>query len=336
MGDKWRNVEMASLQAAYDRNDGAGAAQIRDQILQLQHAGANQNIQNAYAALQTGNGVAAAQFLAKAHAFIPDNVMGRFGVDKSGKVWGEMLDEGTGKPVGKAFPIDSNSLGALMVQTRDINKFNALTTQNEKEQAQIKFTQDHGNYYGDLIQARQEATQERATAATQRVNALNFDAVTRANAATANAYMRQRGALGGGMVQPAKQSDINKELANPAMTPAVNAIADPSMRSAASSAYNDLRGSGHSTQDADHYLGGLMAGQYVLRSMPGSPFGYVTTPDKRPVMGNDGRPVKVSPHVADMLRNSLPHAQANQAMRHSALTMGAASSAYPPSSSALH
>lgn len=335
MGDKWRALETASVWLELNRGAGmAGVAQARDQIQQLAHMGSNTAMMGAYQALQAGDGVGAAQLLARAHAFIQDNQMGRFGVDDKNQVWGEMLDEATGKPLGKAFQVTPQNLGAMMIQTRDPNKFNDAADKSAEIAAQIKFQQDHGSYYGDLIQARKDAIRERADRDTAD-NATKVQiANVRAGTSIDTAAMRLGQHTGGGALglqDPKFQTQVTKELANP--NSMISQMPDQKNLGVARATYADIRGSGVDPQSADEYTSGLFSGKYRMHTQGG--LGYLTNAQGKPLTDARGRQIAVSSHIADMLGGTLkPMGPVNirPAMRPPAIggAVGpGASSAYP-------
>jgi hypothetical protein len=265
----WTASETNLMADFLSKGDVNSAMQVRDMVYQIQHQGMSENLRGAYGALQAGDGVSAAQFLAKAHAFMPDGTMGRFGVDDKGQVWAERLDENTGKPIGKAFQITPGAVASMMIQTRDPNKALQLMDQHAQSAAQTSFYQQHGNYLGDMVEARREATRAKYAESLARNATSQSNATTRADATIDAAAIRSgKGALGSNGV-PADQKTINAELGKPAITPTVAAIGDPTQNAAARAVFGDLRGmNGKGTQEADFVAGHLYSGGYHMRMNP--------------------------------------------------------------------
>jgi soluble lytic murein transglycosylase-like protein len=310
MGDKWRALETAGIYAFMERGDVQGAMGVRDLIQQVSHAGTNQALQGAYQALQAGNGVGASQLLARAHAFVQDGQMGRFGVDDKNQVWGEMLDESTGKPLGKPFQVTPQNLGAMFIQTRDMNKFNDMADKSAQVAASIKEQQDHGDYYHDIISVRRQADADKVQIDNANNATKSAIAAMSAGAGIDRAAMRLGARNPGGafgLQDPKTQAAVSGELSKPAVTPGVNNITDPNQRGAAGIAYADMRGGGMPAQQADHVTAGLFRGDYVLHAMKTGD--YIIT-DK------GGTPVAhVSPNAGHMIGGALrPVAQPRSAI----------------------
>jgi hypothetical protein len=238
MDDKWRAIEAAGVYARLLRGDEAGAQQVRENIDNLQHAGFTQSMQGAYQALQAGNGVGAAQLLARAHAFVPDGQMGRFGVDDKGQVWGEMLSEDSGKPIGRAFQIQPQDIGSMLIQTKDPNQFVKMTDAHREAAAQAEFARQHGKYYGDLLN-------EKYYAANQRAQTQEDVARTAADSREQVAETRtaSRGGVNFGAGNPAVVKQIDAELGKPALTYNISAMQGTPAYGAAAAAYHDIRAS---------------------------------------------------------------------------------------------
>lgn len=136
MTDAWRHAQTALVYAAAMKGDYAGMQHAQDFVYQMSHQGALANMAAAHQALMTGDTTGAAQALAKAHAFFPDNSYGRFGTGADGKLYGERLDEATGKPVGKRFEISKEGLLYQLMSVHDPKEY------VKQVQAQQKLVED--------------------------------------------------------------------------------------------------------------------------------------------------------------------------------------------------
>lgn len=136
MTDAWRHAQTALVYAAAMKGDYAGMQHAQDFVYQMSHQGALANMAAAHQALMTGDTTGAAQALAKAHAFFPDNSYGRFGTGADGKLYGERLDEASGKPVGKRFEITKEGLLYQLMSVHDPKEY------VRQVQAQQKLVED--------------------------------------------------------------------------------------------------------------------------------------------------------------------------------------------------
>ncbi len=80
---RWRRARDAMVNMFLVRGDINGARHADDWMLQQAHAGTNGHLMDAIQYMDAGNPQVAAQHLAAAHAFLPDDVMGQFGIDAS-------------------------------------------------------------------------------------------------------------------------------------------------------------------------------------------------------------------------------------------------------------
>lgn len=161
--DVWRQAEATLVQAFIERGDIAGAQHARDFVLQQSHVGSNMWLMQAYNQLANGDGVGAAKSMAKAHAFFPDDTIGRFRTDGR-NVWADRIDEGTGQRLGPSVQITPDSIKGLLNQTTDPAKFVQTLNENQKAAAQARMEELHGDYYGGLNQTRQNIADTNAAA----------------------------------------------------------------------------------------------------------------------------------------------------------------------------
>jgi hypothetical protein len=108
-------------------------------VLQMSQAGVMDNTMQAYKLLQAGDGVGAAQYLAKAHVFFPDSTMGQFGVDAAGNVWAQRVDEhDPSRKLGAPTQVTPQALSTMMIQTRDPNTFVKLVNEQQKLASELR------------------------------------------------------------------------------------------------------------------------------------------------------------------------------------------------------
>lgn len=157
MGDKWRATETALMALAASKGDVAGMQQARDFALQMAQQGSTSSLIAAYKALQNGDGVTASQQLARAHAFFPDGTMGRFGVDKSGAVWAQRVDENDpSRALGGHFQITPEKLQDMMIQTQDPNRYLQMVREQQKTASELSMNAAHGQWYKDQVQVHRD------------------------------------------------------------------------------------------------------------------------------------------------------------------------------------
>ena len=121
---RWRRARDAMVNMFLVRGDINGARHADDWMLQQAHAGTNGHLMDDVQDMDAGNPQVAAQHLAAAHAFLPDDVMGQFGIYASGNIWVQQLDErGRSRTVGGALQITPNRIALLLNQTTDPRRF---------------------------------------------------------------------------------------------------------------------------------------------------------------------------------------------------------------------
>lgn len=156
MTDQWRHAEDLLSKAFLQKGDIEGAQHARDYVLQMSHTGTNQYLMAAHQALSNGQGQAAAQYLAKAHAFFPDGTVGRFHTDGK-NVYADQLDEND--PTRKAGPsslVTPQAIESLLNQTTDPAKFVKTLHEQQAANADARLKQLHGDYYRDYQQTRKD------------------------------------------------------------------------------------------------------------------------------------------------------------------------------------
>jgi hypothetical protein len=183
--DTWRQAEATLVQAFLRKGDLAGAQHARDFVLQLSHAGSNQNLMAAHQALSRGDGYSAATYLARAHAFFPDGTMGRFRTDGK-NVFAERVDESDpSTQFGPPIPITSSDVAGLLNQTTDPGQYLKMLNENQKAAADARLKQLHGEYYAGSdarAQTRADATRDSANIhANATIEAANIRAGNAAN-----------------------------------------------------------------------------------------------------------------------------------------------------------
>lgn len=160
--DVWQHAEGMLTRAFLEKGDIAGAQHARDYVLQMSHAGSNQNLMAAHQALMTGDSVGAANYLAKAHAFFPDGTIGRFSVDGKGNIWADRLDEhDPTRPLGKPFQVTPDGIAGMLNQTTDPAKYLQTVMAEQKNAADIRHQNAMGDYYSNLLSSRESIAADR-------------------------------------------------------------------------------------------------------------------------------------------------------------------------------
>lgn len=260
--DAWQHAEGSLTRAFLERGDIAGAQHARDYVLQMSHAGSNQNLMAAYQSLNTGDSAGAAQYLAKAHAFFPDGSMGQFGVDASGKVWGQRMDEqNPTKPLGTPFQVTPNSVAGMLNQTADPKQFLATLLEQQKVTSATRHQDAMGDYYSGLLHSREQIAQGNQDTRVQTAN-------IRADATTQAAEIRASRQGTGPAAALSKEAD--KETTN-----LYGSDADPTTpiatRATMSEIHHDVRMNGGSPVLAEQAARGLATNQLgVQRQSDGS------------------------------------------------------------------
>jgi hypothetical protein len=270
--DAWRHAEGMLVTSFLMRGDLAGAQHAQDWVAQMAHVGSNQYLMGAYNSLQAGDGVGAAQALAKAHAFFPDGTIGRFRTDGK-NVYAERLDEhDPSQRVGPPSMITPNDIAGLLNQTKDPNKFLQTLMEQQKNVADTRLANQHGDYYANLGPERERAAQMRADAqieaANLRAQAATDAANTRADSAREVADIRGQYSAAGAAQQAALNRMIDKETDTKFNT-LTNPDIPPEKLGAMAEVYSDVRRTGYgdrglSPPQADNVARGLSNGTLTM------------------------------------------------------------------------
>lgn len=253
MSDRWHAAETSLMVLAASRGDMEGVQHARDFVYQMSHQGSITSMMNAYKSLSVGDGAGAAQQLARAHAFFPDGSMGQFGVDKSGKVWAQRVDEHDPNHVlGKPFQVTMEGVQQMLITTQDPNKYAEMLTKMQKENAGIRKERALADYY---------ETQPKIQAAALRSNTQLETARIHTESAERIAAARNQTALDSNT----RQDAIHKEI-GAGDTGLYASIADPAKRGAAADLHAELRyNNPHMTPDsAADIAKGTLDGRYAL------------------------------------------------------------------------
>lgn len=275
MSDVWRHAEAQLVGAFISKGDMEGAQHARDFILQLSHTGSNQNLMAAHQALSSGNATAAAQFLAKAHAFFPDGTIGKFSTDGKNIV-AQRLDENDPQhQLGPAFNVTPNEIAGLLNQTTDPNKYLTSLQTQQKANADASYKRQHGDYLAGLPQSRANVAAIQADSR-QAVATQNND--TKLQVAGINAAAKA------GAPDKAMTANINKEtdtryneLSMPDST--------PDQRAQLSMIHAAVARTGATPNEADMVARGLSDRTLQLIKMTTGDYGVVRTgsSDRRPI-----------------------------------------------------
>lgn len=305
LGEKWQAAAIAGAAHAALRGDQAGVQHAQDYILQMMQQGSTTSLMNAYKALSMGDGVTASQQLARAHAFFPDNTMGRFGTDDKGNVWAQRVDEANPSvPIGKSFQVTPQGLQSMFMQTRDPTKFMGMIQEQQRTAAQIKQAEALDRYRMATLGLTAQSRSDNLMFHQDQLKSLNLDrgerTLDRRDRLDANNQYRSD------MVEVARQrllGQLDKQQADPAapktqavdsevskiftadnpdlttMSPEGHQVPFSSeQRGAAAQIYSDLRhqsGTGNhiSGPQAQVYAKGVGSGQMSLYPGKGGTYG---------------------------------------------------------------
>jgi hypothetical protein len=196
-GQNFDRLSSLFEQAMILKGDPVAALHAREYVFRIQHEGAVQNTQAAYAAYQAGDLSSAAQLLARAHAFVPDGSMVGFQV-VGGQIWGQRFSQDSHTKIGQPFNVNDRAILAAGMQINDPAKFqeiaNAERTTNENmvhhtmeekhaagtlEETVRKNTADIAHqkaadeeaarYHRDLVSSRGDIAEQNRQAALERV-----------------------------------------------------------------------------------------------------------------------------------------------------------------------
>jgi len=155
--DAWRQAESAMVGYYLFRGDVAGAIHAHDWVFQMSHAGTNQYLMQAHQMLSQGDSWGAANALAKAGTFFPDDTMGRFYVDRDGTIWAQRMDEhNPDNAVGKPFKVDQNGIETMLRQTTDPNQFLDMLYKQRANAADIRYKNAQSFYEEQKPQLERE------------------------------------------------------------------------------------------------------------------------------------------------------------------------------------
>ena len=280
MTDLMRHAESKMVEAAILRHDYVGAQHARELMFQMSQQGTASNLMAAHQAMTAGDGVGAAQALARAHAFFPDSSMGKFSVDAKGGVWAQRFDErDPSKPIGGPFQVTPQALLSQMMQTRDPAAYIKMVTDQQTAVAHQRSLNANASYHEQLpdimLERTKEASAARVEAARLRSEAQVTAAQTRAQA-QATALTQRRDAV---------VDETNKVYQDP-NGPYANWPAD--QRATASQIYADVRhttpGNAATGAHAQYLADNLATGKFSLnpdaRNADGS-FKVIHMPDAK-------------------------------------------------------
>lgn len=153
MSDKWRHVEGLLVQAMIRKGDIKGAQAARDFVMQMAFTGTNQQLMAAHRALSSGDGVRAAQHLAKSHAFFPDGTVGEFKSDGKNVFATRVDEDDPSLSMGQA-PITADTIAGMLNQTNDPQQFLKTVREQQEHTANLRYKQIHGDYFAQMMQLK--------------------------------------------------------------------------------------------------------------------------------------------------------------------------------------
>lgn len=157
ISDAWRGLEQSLVGMFIAKGDMNGAQHARDFVLQMSQTGANSNLMEAHKALAAGNTQAAAAYLARAHAFVPDGATGQFGIDGKGNLWGQMVDDhDPSRKLGQPFQVTPQAIEGMLMQTTDPNKYIKMVQEHRTNVTDARYKELHGESFMAAIDNRRE------------------------------------------------------------------------------------------------------------------------------------------------------------------------------------
>jgi hypothetical protein len=175
MSDRWQHLQAGLEAYAIATGHLDQLPHVADYVAQIAHQGAVSNLAAAHQAMTNGDMQGAAQFLAKAHAFFPDNSYARFGVDNKNTLWAEQFSEKDGKPLGQPFQITQDAIAQQALVLQNPRNFVQVLQQYRAANAKIDLDKAHAQYFeekpltDELKQESMDRRQaEREAAADQR------------------------------------------------------------------------------------------------------------------------------------------------------------------------
>jgi hypothetical protein len=153
-------------------------------------------------ALSAGDGVSAAQYLAKAHAFFPDDTIGRFRTNGK-QVYAERIDEhDPSRRLGASIRVTPQTIAGLLNQTTDPQQYLKTLREQQTAAADARLKEAHGDYYGSLPETRLGVAAVQGQA---RETAAQIAADSRVTAAQVRSQ-------GGGQKGALTQNQVNKDV----------------------------------------------------------------------------------------------------------------------------
>ncbi len=284
VSDQWNHAEDLLTSAFIAKGDLAGAQHARDFILQMSHIGSNQYLMAAHQALSNGDGVGAAQALAKAHAFFPDGTVGRFRTNGQ-QVWAERMDEhNPDQRVGQPFMVTPQGIAGLLNQTSNPSQYLQTVMAEQKAAAYSRHLDAMGQYYADLPQERLQAAKMRADSAAN-VAQIRGAATEGAAAIRAGGNQSQDRAI---------DKEVN-DIYSPQTAPAG---VDPMVLGRQAEAYKALRVEGMTGPQSQAVVKGLSDktlhllattnGNFAIAGQDGKPVAYISRQAASSIFGGAG------------------------------------------------
>jgi soluble lytic murein transglycosylase-like protein len=252
MSDAWRHAESLLVSSFLERGDMAGAQHAQDFVAQMSHVGSNQYLMAAHQALSAGDGVGAAKYLAKAHAFFPDGTIGRFRSDGK-NVYAERLDENDpSQRVGSPFMVTANDVAGLLNQTTNPQQYLQTVRQEQQSVANARIAQQHGDYYTQIAEERERTAalryQGQVEAAQTHAQATTDAATIRADALRDAANLRAQNSSGAGSAGHAATTRAIDKEADTKFNNLTSPDASPEQLGDMAEIYRDVRISGNGDQ----------------------------------------------------------------------------------------
>ena len=300
--DVFRNAEMKLSSLFAMRGDVAGMQHVRDWVTQMSQAGSTQYLMAAHRSLTAGDTASAVQYLAKAHAFFPDDTIGYFGVDARGQVWGERVDEhDPSRIIGSPFQVTPDAIATMMQQTSNPQAYIQAVRQQQMAAAQARRADAQANYFSGrnatsagIAAGHDDAsvtnTALRTAQSGENAQVRASSAIDTANArerATVDAARTRADAQGGNGAAAQNQlaarvdREVTQKFNDLAADPDISG-ASPQQKAVMGTVYREMRMGGAAAPAADMVAKGLATNQMHLLPM---------TDGSYAVAGKDGKPI---------------------------------------------
>jgi len=186
VGQGWDQASDALERYFISKGDIDGAMKAREYVFQIQHEGSFTNLADAYRSFQANDMQGAAQYLARAHAFVMDNSALQFqvlGPPGQQQIWFQRFNEDTHAPIGSPQMVTDAGIRSLLMQTANPQTMLSMVNQERTTNNTIEHDRATETEATQRIDMERQHYQEQAA---------NYAARTAAQQANAEATRQQR------------------------------------------------------------------------------------------------------------------------------------------------